>query len=348
MTPLNAGLRGGAIALFVLLEIMYLRDAARVPAARYGALFAACGIAYMIESMPVLNYGPCPLWLVPIRMFSACGAAIFQLWAAANFDDGFRPAWWRWLPLAGMAALALWAILADRYIPWRIVNLVALALVVVGLWQTLAGRAADLIEARRRFRLVLAVAVGLAIGSLTLITFFASRWLLSEGTVFSAGLIMLLALGSAVISLTARSAVGILDPAPQPSRSRPAAAPSDPEERALLDTLRRLMETERIYREEGFGVAVLAERMRIPEYRLRRLINQRLGHRNFTGFVNGYRLAETIAALSDASQTQVPILTIALDAGFQSLGPFNRAFKTETGVTPTEFRRLRSEPGAAQ
>ena len=35
----------------------------------------------------------------------------------------------------------------------------------------------------------------------------------------------------------------------------------------------------------------------------------------------------------------VPILTIALDAGFQSLGPFNRAFKVQTGMTPTEFRR---------
>ena len=32
----------------------------------------------------------------------------------------------------------------------------------------------------------------------------------------------------------------------------------------------------------------------------------------------------------------------ALDAGFRSLGPFNRAFKTETGVTPSEFRRLRA------
>ena len=33
------------------------------------------------------------------------------------------------------------------------------------------------------------------------------------------------------------------------------------------------------------------------------------------------------------------MLTIALDAGFQSLAPFNRAFKADTGLTPTEFRR---------
>jgi AraC-like DNA-binding protein len=105
--------------------------------------------------------------------------------------------------------------------------------------------------------------------------------------------------------------------------------------------LRALMEGDRIYREEGFGLSVLAGRLSLPEYRLRRLINQRLGHRNFTSFVNGYRLAETMAALADPGQAEVPILTIALDAGFQSIGPFNRAFKAHTGVTPTAFRRDR-------
>jgi AraC-like DNA-binding protein len=36
----------------------------------------------------------------------------------------------------------------------------------------------------------------------------------------------------------------------------------------------------------------------------------------------------------------VPILTIGLDAGFQSIDPFNRAFKAKTGMTPSEYRRL--------
>lgn len=348
MTTLEAGFRGGAIALFLLLTIMYLRDAVPGPAARYGALFAVCGIAYMIESVPTLNTGPCPIWLIPIRVFSACGAAIFQLWAAANFDDGFRPAWWRWVPMAGMAVLALWAIEADRYLPWRIVNLAALGLVVAGIWQTLAGRAGDLVETRRRFRLILAIAVGLGIGALAVTTFFAARWLITEGTVFSAGLIVMLALASALTGLGARWPAALLQSPAAPVRVPQTVAAAEPEQRALLAALERLMEVERIYREEGFGIAVLAERMRIPEYRLRRLINQQLGHRNFTGFVNSYRLAETIAALSDPSQVQVPILTIALDAGFQSLGPFNRAFKTETGITPTEFRRLRAEPKPAE
>jgi AraC-like DNA-binding protein len=71
------------------------------------------------------------------------------------------------------------------------------------------------------------------------------------------------------------------------------------------------------------------------------LINAQLGHRNFSAFVNGYRLAEAEAALADPGQAEIPILTIALDAGFGSIGPFNRAFKAHTGLTPTEYRRTR-------
>jgi AraC-like DNA-binding protein len=33
------------------------------------------------------------------------------------------------------------------------------------------------------------------------------------------------------------------------------------------------------------------------------------------------------------------VLTLALEAGYGSIGPFNRAFRDAYGVTPTEFRR---------
>lgn len=82
-------------------------------------------------------------------------------------------------------------------------------------------------------------------------------------------------------------------------------------------------------------------RLGLPEYRLRRLINQQLGHRNFNAFVNGLRLDDASAALSDPARRELPVLSIALEAGFQSIGPFNRAFKAATGLTPSEFRRER-------
>jgi AraC-like DNA-binding protein len=54
--------------------------------------------------------------------------------------------------------------------------------------------------------------------------------------------------------------------------------------------------------------------------------------------VNRWRLTDAKAALADPGQASVPVSTIALDAGFGSLGPFNRAFKAETGLTPSEYR----------
>jgi len=138
---------------------------------------------------------------------------------------------------------------------------------------------------------------------------------------------------------------------------RPAAV-SDPGDRIerdddtrLLAALRRLMEHDRAYREEGLSIGGLAGKLGIPEHGLRRLINRRLGYRNFNAFLNRYRLDDVTAALADPAQEAVPILTIAIDAGFQSLGPFNRAFKAQTGMTPSEFRRLqlsRTERAAAE
>jgi AraC-like DNA-binding protein len=107
----------------------------------------------------------------------------------------------------------------------------------------------------------------------------------------------------------------------------------------LLRRLDHLMTVERTYRQEGLAIGALAARLEVPEHRLRQAINEGLGYRNFNAFLNHYRIEDARLALSDATQREVPVLTIAMDAGFQSIGPFNRAFKAETGVTPTEFRR---------
>jgi AraC-like DNA-binding protein len=124
--------------------------------------------------------------------------------------------------------------------------------------------------------------------------------------------------------------------------SEAAVAESSIADQKLIGALMRLINDERIYRHDNITIGTLATRLAIPEYRLRRLINQRLGYRNFNVFLNEHRIAEAKAALADPSQAEVPVITIAMDAGFQSLGPFNRAFKAITGLTPTEYRRLKA------
>lgn len=77
----------------------------------------------------------------------------------------------------------------------------------------------------------------------------------------------------------------------------------------------------------------------MPEHQLRALINGELGHRNFSAFLNAYRLTEAKRLLADPEQARRQVLQIALDVGFGSIAPFNRAFKEATGRTPTEFRK---------
>jgi AraC-like DNA-binding protein len=98
------------------------------------------------------------------------------------------------------------------------------------------------------------------------------------------------------------------------------------------------MESEMPHRDETMSIAKLSAQLNEQEYRLRRTINGQMGHRNFAAFLNGFRLAEVKAALVDPTQKDVTIITIALDAGFGSLGPFNRAFREAEGMTPSEYR----------
>ena len=122
-------------------------------------------------------------------------------------------------------------------------------------------------------------------------------------------------------------------PIAEPRREEPMPL-DDP----LANRLLAFMEHQKPHRDETLTIAALAAQLGEQEYRLRRLINGQLGHRNFATFLNGYRLAEVKAALTDPSQRDVPILTIALDAGFGSLGPFNRAFRDAEGCTPSAYR----------
>ena len=134
-----------------------------------------------------------------------------------------------------------------------------------------------------------------------------------------------------------------LPPSPVPESAPPDALA----ESAHIARLDHLMNAERAYGDPALSLARLAERMALPEYRLRELIHHRLGHRNFPAFVNAYRLREVEQRLADPASDRLPILTLALDAGFGSIGPFNRAFRERHGVTPSEYRAAmrRARPG---
>lgn len=362
---IDAALRGVLIALLLLLALALGRDRPRLPAARAGAALALGLCVQVIGSTPMFEALVPWIWQAPLVAVSVGNAVLFWVFVQALFDDDFtlRPLHAAaWVSVAALAAFNC-ALVADgsamasvmrglqRAVP--LVFAVLAALAAASHWR------GDLVEKRRRLRVFIVVAgigYSLAIVGVRL----ASPHGRLSGMSATADAAMLLLISAAVAWRMLRLAGSELFPTAQvpavlpavptvqPAAVEPLAQPvagrrsetePDPAEDRLAESLQHLMAVDRAYRSEDLSIASLAARLAAPEYRLRRLINQRLGHRNFNAFVNGFRLAEALAALADPGKRDLPILTIALTAGFQSIGPFNRAFKTATGLTPTEFRK---------
>lgn len=354
MAFLDAALRGAAIALFLLIALAALRQGNGRLVAWLGAALSIGAAAYAVCSAPGhLAHGS--IWYAPVLAVCAGNVAVFWLFTRAAFDDSFRLAPWHgllWLalvvcPVAGMFGAAF-ATSRPAEVALRIAPVV---LALLALAQTTKDWRGDLVEGRRKLRLFIVGAVVLhsAISAAVDLSFGVDHVPVALHVLNAAALALIAAV---IVSALLQADLDVLFPVPAPTPAEPAAAPSrqqepvdEPPDSALLAELERLMTVDRLYRQEGLTIGALAARLGLPERRLRQTINRGLGFRNFSEYLNRHRLADAKQALADPSQAEVPILTIALDAGFQSLGPFNRAFKADTGMTPTEFRRSAARNG---
>jgi AraC-like DNA-binding protein len=297
--------------------------------------------------------------MVPLVAVSVGNAVLFWIFVQALFDDGFA---WRpvhgaaWLAAAALAAFNCAAVAGSASVLAPVTY--GLQRSVPLLFAVLAAMAAaqrwrdDLVDSRRRLRVFIVVA-GVAYTLAQLVARLASpQGRLSGWTATADVMLMLFIVVPAAWYVLCLRRTDLF-PSDIPSAAvRPAEAqhpapvapaeplaPPDPAEERLAASLLNAMKSDRLYRSEDLSLANLAARLAVPEYRLRRHINQRLGHRNFNAYINGLRLDEACMALADPAQRELPVLSIALEAGFQSIGPFNRAFKAATGLTPTEFRK---------
>ena len=354
LLSIDLGLRGAAVGLCLLLAGVALRDRRDSTVARLGAALTVSAAASAICSAP--NFPrDWPWWCLTLLALASGGAVIFWLWARAAFDDDFvlRP----WHGALWAAPVGIELLVAGGIVDWpapgqaldRSVQAASLGLALLAAAQTLATWRVDLVEGRRRLRLAVLIGTSVYIAIIAFLNFFPPEPTSGSSIASVAGAFGLCVL----ISLAAWNLLQAAG-AQEGAKTLPAAAgifgetpvtPSDAEDKpviepALLRRLEHLMAVDRAYRREGLTIGVLSAELGVPEYRLRQLINEGLGHRNFNAFLNRYRIEEAKAALADPGQQEVPVLTIAMDAGFQSIGPFNRAFKAATDLTPTEFRRL--------
>ncbi|MBN2346874.1 MAG: helix-turn-helix domain-containing protein [Candidatus Aminicenantes bacterium] len=99
------------------------------------------------------------------------------------------------------------------------------------------------------------------------------------------------------------------------------------------------MERDKPHLDPDLTLAKLAEATKIPAKHLSQVINEHFGL-NFNDFVNRLRVEEAKRLLLDRDSRKFKLLRIAFESGFNSKSVFNDAFRKNTGISPSEFRRL--------
>lgn len=244
---------------------------------------------------------------------------------------------YRMLDAIGVGGLALEGL-------GRLLTLASSTVLVLAFVEALRGfRAADARERRLRIGFMTVYGGCVLLGSLSgAVAALQPEWLPVQRLVVLGCAFSILVFTH--IALELRRRAGRETPA---MRALPADAPAPAcaESQALAAALVRALEVDRLYRQPELKVAELAEHVGSREHRVSRVINQLLGAPNFNQWVNRYRIEHACRLLRE--QPRRSVLEISLDAGFGSLGPFNRAFKSAMGCTPREWRvRGAQEPGA--
>jgi len=274
------------------------------------------------------------LWLIQIG-----GAGYFWLFAVMLFEDR-RLTWRSTAPSVALTIIGLFGQYGPRALApatWGIHNIIGLLLALHALLVIIRSGQNDLVEARRRLRVPILLLIAVFSVVISAVQIGQGLGINSSWYQFAnASIQALLGVGGVAALLEARSTLfGVA----AGGRSATVDARPIDDSPIWLDRLQRVMDVEALWRREGLTIGDLANAVGLPEHRLRRLINDQLGHRNFASFVNQRRIAEARTLLRDPASAARTVASIAFDLGFGSLGPFNRAFRDETGLTPTEFRR---------
>ena len=76
--------------------------------------------------------------------------------------------------------------------------------------------------------------------------------------------------------------------------------------------------------------------MSSTRHNISQVINEHFGV-SFFYFVNKYRIEEALRILSSDASTNLNIIDVAYDVGFNNKVTFNKAFKIKTSMTPTNY-----------
>ncbi|MEM1122151.1 MAG: helix-turn-helix domain-containing protein [Bacteroidota bacterium] len=96
---------------------------------------------------------------------------------------------------------------------------------------------------------------------------------------------------------------------------------------------------EKVYLESELSLRALAKKLDTTSNNLSWLLNQ-VYQKTFYDFINSYRVKAVIDSMQNGQHRQMTLLALALNAGFKSKSTFNKIFKQETGLSPTNYLKV--------
>lgn len=326
----------GLLALVAALAMPELRTWRSAP---YLTMACLSVIAFFVGHAPKALGLPDPLQSFA-RFLDIPHLIFVWLFALSLFEQNFELRPFHWLvgivyctPIFWIRLLGVEAVYSAS--PWvlHIVTIFSLTLMCHLVYSTLRGRADDLLERRRASRLyfILVIAFVAIIAAIT-DPLLVRQSIIDRSTIKILSIWPAIFWGSYWVLALDRNATDFID------RSIGTPVP-DGRDIKLVQKLDMLMADQEVYKDSDLTIVALASQLGVSQHRLRSMINQTLGYQNFNEYLNGYRIAAVKKAFGDPQNLHLPILTIAMDCGFRSLSPFNRAFRNTVDMTPSKYRQ---------
>ena len=109
---------------------------------------------------------------------------------------------------------------------------------------------------------------------------------------------------------------------------------------SIYNKLILLQEEEKVFLSKSIKVADLASRLNQNEKTISRSINM-YSNGNFNTFINSFRVQYSKELLQSGRLNHYTIEAIAEECGFANKVSFYNAFKSDTGMSPKQFRALK-------
>ncbi len=106
----------------------------------------------------------------------------------------------------------------------------------------------------------------------------------------------------------------------------------------LKEKLVYLFTEDKIYKENDISLDMVADKLNTTRHNASQIINEHFNV-SFHEFVNMYRIREAKQLLLEDKSRRLNIINVAYEVGYNNKVTFNKAFKKDTQLTPTQYQK---------